>query len=601
MNTQTTLPTSTALPSFISQLIKDAALPDSFAQFVTSAYLPIAEQLHLAFKAKESKSKENNTPLVLGIQGTQGSGKSTCAQFLKSIMQQQYGVSTLVISIDDLYLGKQARTELGKTIHPLLATRGVPGTHDLALADEVFSALLARKPISIPRFDKSQDDRCLPEYWEKVSEPVDLIIFEGWCVGLPPLDLAELATPMNALEADEDADAAWRQFAAEQLNGPYQQLFAYLDYLLVIQAPSFECVQNWRLLQEEKLRSKLIAEGVDISNSQLMDKAGVQRFIAHYERLTRHALQHLPSLADWTISLDSSHSLAKVDMANPADADMLVSTDLDGTLLDHHTYSWREAKPAMRALSARQIPLILNSSKNAAEMMHLQDGMGIRQPLIVENGSALYIPCDMVSTNNVNALEDSALKKHGFEKIENYFVKVFGSKRSDILQYAHALREASGYKFTGFADYSVEEIARVTGLDHESAGLASQKLYSEPFVWEDTEEALAQFMQALKAQGIDVLKGGRFYHLQGMTDKAKPLQWLKQHSQPLFPNMKNSPRLVCLGDNNNDVAMLNASDIAVCVKSPANAFPPVENDNLMLTEQLGPKGWNTAVLKILTT
>lgn len=593
VNNQNSTQTQTKLTLFITNLIKQASLPDEFAQFVQAAYLPIAEKLHHALNGHQT------TPIVLGIQGTQGSGKSTCAAFLQAIMQQQYGITTLVLSIDDLYLSKQTRADLAQSVHPLLATRGVPGTHDLTLADEVFTALLSGQPTSIPRFNKAQDDRCPENEWENITKPVDLIILEGWCVGLPPLDTSQLDAAINTLEAEEDADAVWRHFIADQLNADYQQLFSYLDYLLVIQAPSFECVQAWRLLQEEKLRSKLIAQGANITNSQLMDEAGVKCFIAHYERLTRHALQHLPSLADWIIYLDDAHGLAKVDLVNPCMSNMLVSTDLDGTLLDHHSYSWREAKPAMRALRARQIPLILNSSKNAAEMMHLQANMGIRQPLIVENGSALYIPIEMLSPEmtSSNMLETDTLD--GFEKIEDYFVKVFGSKRSDILQCAHALRDQAGYQFTGFADYTIEDIASSTGLSMQAASLAAKKCYSEPFVWHDTADALAQFTQDLQAHGIQILKGGRFYHLQGMTDKAKPLQWLKTHSD-IFPNCQTPLRLVCLGDNHNDVAMLNAANIAVCVKSPVNEFPPVDNQQVIYTQQFGSKGWNTAILSILT-
>jgi len=583
----------------LKKLIHYFALPDSFVETVEKAYIPLSKEI---FTELEGRKLTSNQPMILGVQGTQGSGKSTCAAFLALIMKEQYGVSTVTISIDDLYHTQETRRQLADSIHPLLLTRGVPGTHDLPLMTLTLMGLLSQQlgqSVKIPRFDKSLDDRLPESSWDVINQPVDLIILEGWCVGLPPIDLTDLPNPINSLEADEDEDCCWRNYVAQQLNGPYQELYALLDRLLVIQAPSFECVLDWRLLQEEKLKTQLKEKGVDLTATKAMSSYEVKRFIQHYERLTRHAIGSLPQIADWVIYLDETHHVDGFKFSSLSDHNMMISTDLDGTLLDHHDYTWQAAKPAIRALKARNIHLLFNTSKTLDEVVALQKAIGLCEPIIVENGSALYIPNSLLGKkSNMQNLIDNG----GSVENENYQYKLFGLDREIILKHAHELRDQYGYDFLGFSDCPIDVIATMTGLDIDSAKRAANKKFSEPIVWNDSEAALEEFSMQLHRKGIKILKGGRFFHLQGNTNKAKPLLWMKQHAAEVIRSGETKGfKLVCLGDNQNDVDMLNVADIAICVKSPVSPFPNIENQNALYTQQYGPVGWNQALLSILTT
>ncbi|PTY37270.1 hypothetical protein BGP77_02070 [Saccharospirillum sp. MSK14-1] len=235
-------------------------------------------------------------PTILGVQGTQGSGKSTLAEVLKWHLEQQ-GLSVAILSIDDLYLPLAERQRLAKQRNPLLATRGVPGTHDLALGETLLHWVrhgVGAK--ALPRFDKSRDDRRAMSEWPVLGSPPDMLIFEGWCVAMTAQPEAELDEPINALERDEDPDGDWRRYVNDQLAGPYQHLFAALDALIVLKAPGFEQVFDWRRRQEEALRGR--------GGSGVMDDNQLRRFIQHYERLTRHGLTTLGEQADVVVPLD---------------------------------------------------------------------------------------------------------------------------------------------------------------------------------------------------------------------------------------------------------------------------------------------------------
>lgn len=579
------------LKTKLEQLVKELALPDTFFQVVERYYAPLAKTIHSEVLCH--KQNDTQQPMVLGIQGTQGSGKSTCAAFIDLILREQYEISSVIISIDDLYLTRSDRQDLADNVHPLFLTRGVPGTHDLPLAEKTFNALLNQacdQTVVVPRFDKSADDRLPETSWEQVKKPVDLVILEGWCVGLPPIDLATISEPINSLEKDEDQQAIWRQLVAEQLNEPYQNLFGKLDYLLVIQAPSFECVHSWRLLQEQKLQEHLEAKGGNLSASKVMSQQAISRFIQHYERLTRHALACMPKIADWTLWLDKDHKVTALTSGSQSEDTFLVATDLDGTLLDHHDYSWSAARPAIRALRSQKVPLVLNTSKTLDEVLEIQQSINICAPVIVENGSALFIP-----------YSDSEGVKSELIDGDDFRYKLFGRNRKDILDYAHDLRDQKGYQFQGFSDWTIEQIAKMTDLTTAQAGLAANKCFSEPFIWQDNKIAFDEFVKLMRSAGFQIMQGGRFYHIQGQTDKSKPLQWLKQHYAAIFGKQtKTNLELICLGDNHNDVDMLNAADLAVCVKSPVSSFPELDNQNIIYTQAYGPVGWNQAMLSILT-
>lgn len=238
----------------------------------------------------------------VGLNGAQGSGKSTLAQRLPSYITRQSGLRAAVLSLDDLYLPRADRQRLATTVHPLLATRGVPGTHDVALGEHLLQtipALAPDEPLRLPRFVKLLDDRAPEHDAPCIHGPVDLLLFEGWCVGTPAQDAAALAAPINTLERDEDADGRWRRWVNARLAEDYApRLFAPLQRLVFLQAPDFDTVFRWRRQQEHGSNRR------DSRGGLIMDDAALRRFIAHYERLTRQALAQLPSRADAVLALD---------------------------------------------------------------------------------------------------------------------------------------------------------------------------------------------------------------------------------------------------------------------------------------------------------
>jgi D-glycerate 3-kinase len=236
-------------------------------------------------------------PYVLGLSGLQGSGKSTLAREMKAQAEGR-GWPTEVLSLDDFYYSRSEREVLAHQIHPLLRTRGVPGTHEIELLLSVLAALPQasdKLPVSYPRFDKGRDTRVAPSKWPKVVRPPKLVILEGWALGLRPQLQAALAQPVNSLERDEDPEGIWRHWVNKQLRA-YQPLWRKLDALIVLQAPNWEIVRKWRSEQEEEL----LARHAPLA----MDADTMLRFLAHYERLSRHALATLAEQADTSVEYD---------------------------------------------------------------------------------------------------------------------------------------------------------------------------------------------------------------------------------------------------------------------------------------------------------
>jgi len=198
---------------------------------------------------------------------------------------------------------------LAKQVHPLLETRGVPSTHDIPLALETIAKLVdGTAETLIPRFDKSRDDRMPEAQCDRISGTVDIIVFEGWCVGAQPQTDEQLTEPLNDLEAEQDADLVWRTSVNQALAGEYQTLFELLDELIMLQAPSFETVFNWRLEQEEKLVAGLGNSASD-EHHGIMSATEISEFIAHYQRITEHSLGEMPQRADHLYKLDSQRQI----------------------------------------------------------------------------------------------------------------------------------------------------------------------------------------------------------------------------------------------------------------------------------------------------
>jgi D-glycerate 3-kinase len=307
----------------IEQFMIDQRLSAEFTNMATEYFLPLAD--HIA----QSHLKQQQTQVV-GINGAQGTGKSTLSELLRRLLHARQ-IKCVVLSIDDLYLTRTQRADLARDIHPLLQTRGVPGTHDLALGLLLLDTLKAadtQSRIHIPRFDKAQDDRRPLADWQLHAGRVDVIILEGWCVGARPVSLS--GAPINTLEQRHDADGRWRAFVEQQLQA-YQRLFRHIDLLVMLKAPSMDSIMEWRWLQEEKLQQeklreeklqeeKLREDRLAAAPATIMDKAEVRRFIMHYERLTRMMWETLPQHADVLFELDDAHNIAAASYRHSCNA-----------------------------------------------------------------------------------------------------------------------------------------------------------------------------------------------------------------------------------------------------------------------------------------
>jgi D-glycerate 3-kinase len=280
---------------WIDRYLREEKLPEGYRHTIESVLLPLGEKL-------ATRVRQSDSLVVIGLCGAQGSGKSTASAVLAELLSRA-DLPATALSIDDFYLPHGERAQLARTVHPLLATRGVPGTHDVELAQAVIDSLADAGPTPVPVFDKATDDRRPRSQWRSVEGPLRAVILEGWCVGAQPQDAAALQAPVNALERDEDSQGRWRGHVNEALKGRYAALFARLSPLVLLAAPSFEVVLAWRTQQEHKLRERLAREGGDAS--RVMSDAQIARFISHYERITRSILAQMPARADHLIALDS--------------------------------------------------------------------------------------------------------------------------------------------------------------------------------------------------------------------------------------------------------------------------------------------------------
>ena len=284
----------------LREFLSGHRLPAEFRNTAERYFLPLAKRL--------PDYRAQTRSLVLGINGAQGTGKSTLADFLCAATASIFDWTVAVLSIDDFYYTRDERKTLAQEVHSLLMVRGVPGTHDTEMLRQCIEQLRAAGSddvVPLPRFDKSIDDRAQESRWPIVTGPVDLIILEGWCVGTQAQLGADLAQPINQLERDEDADGAWRNFVNDQLGSHYASIFDSLDKLIFLRAPSFEAIHRWRLEQEEKLSEKSSRTASGIMNEQ-----EITRFIQFFERLTRVNLATLPDAADIVFSLDETHAIS---------------------------------------------------------------------------------------------------------------------------------------------------------------------------------------------------------------------------------------------------------------------------------------------------
>ena len=234
-------------------------------------------------------------PKCVGLAGGQGAGKSTLSRLIESAAAT-VGLRVCVLSLDDFYLSKARRRELAMRVHPLLETRGPPGTHDMARCREAIRRLGQEGEIELPVFDKGLDDQ---SGTRRIRGPYDVVLLEGWCVGAKAADEASLADPINELERELDIEGTWRRYVNAQLAGDYSETWDALDYLVYLRVPDLAAVRRWRLQQES---SRLVG--------QRQDSNAVDRFVQHFERITRSMMVSLPDRADLSIDLADDHSIA---------------------------------------------------------------------------------------------------------------------------------------------------------------------------------------------------------------------------------------------------------------------------------------------------
>jgi D-glycerate 3-kinase len=270
----------------IAALIEAERLPDDYRAIVDEYWRPLAEEI--------ARRTQATRPLLVGINGAQGSGKTTLCHFVEVLLAER-GLKAVTLSLDDLYLSRAERAEAAADHHPLFATRGVPGTHDVERGMAILDRLLAGKSADLPIFDKATDEPA--NAMRHVEGPVDIVLFEGWCVGASPQSAAELREAVNALERGEDPEGTWRREVNRRLATDYAELFARIDLLVMLKVPDFATVRDHRRLQESKLGAN------NPAGPAVMDDAALDRFLAHYQRLTEHMLAEMPARADILVEL----------------------------------------------------------------------------------------------------------------------------------------------------------------------------------------------------------------------------------------------------------------------------------------------------------
>ena len=257
-----------------------------------------------------SKKAKKKSPLIIGLAGGQGSGKTTISSILSLILKKYFKLKVFKISIDDFYKTKKQREILSKDKHSLLLTRGVPGTHDINIMLDFFRKIKTKnfKSLKLPKFNKANDDRYKKKHWYKLKSRPDVVIFEGWCVGAKPQSLRLLKKPINALEKAYDKSLKWRRFVNLQLKTNYKKLYSQLDSLLYLKVKNFNLLKKWRIKQEEKLWLKAKSR----KNLKIMNKKEVINFMQTYQRITEQMFKDAPKYSSIIMNLNKNHQIHKI-------------------------------------------------------------------------------------------------------------------------------------------------------------------------------------------------------------------------------------------------------------------------------------------------
>ena len=246
-------------------------------------------------------------PYFVGLAGGQGTGKTTISSIIKIILTKYFKLRVFRISIDDFYKTRKERRSLSKKVHPMLLTRGVPGTHDVKMMSNFFKKTKSKKfkKIKLPTFNKAIDDRFSKKYWYDLRNKPDVIIFEGWCVGARSEKNITLKKSLNYLEKTNDQKLIWRKYVNQQLKSKYKKLYSQLNCLIYLKAKNFNLLQKWRLKQEHKLWLK----SKKSSKNKIMSKDNVIKFMQTYQRITQNMFKNVPKYASIILNLNSNHQI----------------------------------------------------------------------------------------------------------------------------------------------------------------------------------------------------------------------------------------------------------------------------------------------------
>ena len=257
-----------------------------------------------------SKRVNKKKPLIIGLAGGQGSGKTTISSILALILKKYFKLNVFKVSIDDFYKTRKDRRLLSKNKHPLLMTRGVPGTHDIDLMLSFFKKIKSKnfKSLKVPTFNKAIDNRYPKNLWHKIESKPDVIIFEGWCVGARAQTANQLKKSINSLEKAQDKSTKWRTHVNNQLKTKYKLLFNQLDGLLYLKAKNFNLLREWRLKQERKLW----IQAKDKKNLKIMSSVDVINFMQTYQRITQQMFKDAIKSSSVIMNLNSNHQIEKI-------------------------------------------------------------------------------------------------------------------------------------------------------------------------------------------------------------------------------------------------------------------------------------------------
>jgi D-glycerate 3-kinase len=257
-----------------------------------------------------AKKINKKKPLIIGLAGGQGTGKTTITSIISIILKKYFKLDIFKISIDDFYKTRKQRALLSKNKHSLLMTRGVPGTHDIDIMLNFFKKIKVKnfKILKLPKFNKGVDDRCKQSLWYKIQSKPDVVILEGWCVGARSQNSKELKKPVNSLEKIHDQNFKWRQYVNYQLKTKYKKLFNQLDYILFLKVKNFSLLRRWRLKQEKKLWLK----SKNKKNLKIMNKSEVKNFMDTYQRITQQMFKDMPKYSSIVMNLNNSHQIKNI-------------------------------------------------------------------------------------------------------------------------------------------------------------------------------------------------------------------------------------------------------------------------------------------------